>query len=137
MVWNVFRENFNQKSIVIYNIFNHSGFVQDVKELLKKDISKNEFVERLRLSLYYYFGGRTEHEVVITSWPVYIDKIELDRLNTEYEECNNKWGHYPYKINVALEIGEKVDIYDQVMMNWHQFIEYVWGNKNNSSNMTN
>lgn len=129
MVWNVYREDFNQKSIVIYNIFNHSGFAQDVKELLKKDISKNEFVERLRLLLYYYFGNKVEHEVVITSWPVYIDKTELDRLNTECEECNNKWGHYPYKINVAPDVGEKVSIYDQVMMNWHCFVDMVWNNK--------
>ena len=129
MVWNVYREDVNCGAIITYNIFDHGGFARDVNELLKKDISKNEFVERLRLSLYYYFGGRTEHEVVITSWPVYIDKAELDRLNTECEECNNKWGHYPYKIYVTPDVGEKVSIYDQVMMNWHCFVDMVWNNK--------
>ena len=38
-------------------------------------------------------------------------------------------GHYPYKINVAPEVGEKIDIYSQVMMNWEQFVEYIWSNK--------
>ena len=137
MVWNVYREDFNNRAIVKYNIFDHGGFARDVNELLKANVSRDEFAERLKRSLRYWFWCKSEHEVVLCSWPVYIDKAELDRLNTECEECNNKWGHYPYKINVALEIGEKVDIYDQVMMNWHQFIEYVWGNKNNSSNMTN
>ena len=137
MVWNVYREDFNHRAIVEYNIFDHGGFARDVNELLKANVSRDEFAERLKRSLRYWFWCKSEHEVVLCSWPVYINKAELDRLNTECEECNNKWGHYPYKINVTPDVGEKVDIYDQVMMNWHQFIEYVWGTNNNSSNMTN
>ena len=56
-------------------------------------------------------------------------QTELDRINTEYEEYNNKWNHYPYKINVSPDVGKKIDIYSQVMMNWEQFVEYVWNNK--------
>ena len=136
MVWNVYREDFNRRAIVKYNIFDHRGFVQDVNKLLKEDISKDEFAEQLKRSLMYWFWCKSEHEVVISSWPVYIDKEELDRINTEYEEYNNKWGHYTYKINIAPEVGEKIDIYSQVMMNWDQFVEYVWSNKNKQSNMT-
>ena len=130
MVWNVYREDFNRGDIIKYNIFDHGGFAQDVNKLLKEDITKDEFAEQLKRSLMYWFWGKTEYEVVISSWPVYMDKAELDRLNTEYEEYNNKLGHYPYKINVAPEVGKKIDIYSQVMMNWEQFIEYVWSNKN-------
>lgn len=77
----------------------------------------------------WWFQSRTEYEVLITSWPVYIDKTELDKLNTEYEEYNNKWSHYPYKINVTPDVGKKVSVYDQVMMNWEPFVEYVWNTK--------
>lgn len=126
MVWNVYREDFNRRAIVKYNIFDHSSFAKDVEKLLKEDISKDEFAKNMRRSLFYYFGSKTEYETVITSWPVHIDKTELDKLNTEYEEYNNKWSHYPYKINVALEVGKKVSVYDQVMMNWEPFVEYVW-----------
>ena len=78
----------------------------------------------------YWFWCKSEHEVVITSWPVYIDKAELDRLNTEYEEYNNKWGHYPYKINVSPDVGEKVDVYSQITsLNWDIFVNYVWNHK--------
>lgn len=129
MVWNVYREDFNHKSIIIYNIFNHSGFAQNVKELLKKDISKNEFVERLRLLLYYHFGDKAEYEVGITSWPESINKTQLDILNAECEEWNKRYGHDPYKLNIAPEVSEKVSIYDQVMMNWHCFVDMVWNNK--------
>ena len=127
MVWNVYREDFNHRAIVKYNIFDHSGFAQDVNKLLKEDIAKDEFIERLKRSLMYWFWCKSEHEVVITSWPVYIDKAELDRLTTEHEEYNNKWGHYPYKINVSPDVGEKVDIYSQITsLNWDIFVNYVW-----------
>ena len=131
MVWNVYREDFNRRTIVKYNIFDHRSFAQDVNKLLKEDITKDEFAEQLKQSLMYYFWCKSEYEVVISSWPVYIDKEELDRINIEYEEYNNKWGHYPYKINVSPDVGKKIDIYSQVMMNWEQFVEYVWSNKNN------
>ena len=131
MIWNVYREDFNHRAIVEYNIFDHSGFAQDVKNMLKADVPKNEFTEQLNRSLRYWFWDKTEHEIVITSWPAYINKSELDRLNTEYEEYNNKRGRYPYKINVAPDVSEKVSVYDQVMINWEQFFKYVWSNKNN------
>ena len=136
MVWNVYREDFNHGTIVKYNIFDHSGFAQDVKNMLESDVPKNEFTEQLNRSLRYWFRGKSEHEIVITSWPTYIDKVELNRLNAEYKEYNNKWGRYPYKINVASDVSEKVSVYDQVMMNWEQFVEYVWSDKDNWSNMT-
>ena len=129
MVWNVYREDFNHRAIVEYNIFDHSSFAQDVNKLLKADIPQDEFAEQLKRSLMYWFWCKSEHEVVISSWPVYIDKAELDRINTEYEEYNNKWDHYPYKINVSPDVGKKIDIYSQVMMNWEQFVEYIWSNK--------
>ena len=130
MVWNVYREDFNHRAIVEYNIFDHSGFAQDANKLLKADIPKDEFAEQLKRSLMYWFGCKLEHEVVISSWPVYIDKAELDRLNTEYEEYNNKWGHYPYKINVSPDVGEKVDVYSQITsLNWDIFVNYVWNHK--------
>ena len=137
MVWNVYREDFNNRAIVKYNIFNHGGFAQDVNKLLKEDISKDEFAEHLKRSLMYWFWCKSEHEVVITSWPIYIDNAELIRLNTEYEEYYKKWGHYPFKLNVSPDVGEKIDIYSQVMMNWEQFYEYVWSNKDKFSNITN
>lgn len=67
MVWNVYREDFNRRAIVKYNIFDHSSFAKDVEKLLKEDISKDEFVKNMRRSLFYYFGSKTEYETVITS----------------------------------------------------------------------
>ena len=129
MIWNVYCESFNNSSIIKYNIFNHKGFAKDVNELIKENTTKDEFAEQLKRSLRYYFWSKSEYEVVITSWPVYIYRSELDRLNTEYQEYNNKWGHYPYDINIVPNVGKKIDIYNQVMLNWEQFVDYVWSNK--------
>ena len=129
MIWNVYRENFNNNSIIKYNIFDHGGFAQDVNKLLKEDITKDEFAEQLRRSLMHCFWCKSEYEVVISSWPVYIDKEELDRINSECEEYNDKWAHYPYKINISPEVSKKIDIYSQVMLKFDIFVDYVWNIK--------
>jgi len=129
MEWNVYYHDFNKKEITKWNIFNHGRFAEDVKKLLKEDITKEEFSEKLKRTLQYFFWSKCEMETVITSWPCYIDKKELDRLNFEYEDYNKKYGHYPYKINVAPDVGEKIDVFDQVSMNWNVFVDYVYGHK--------
>lgn len=126
MEWYVFREDINGKSIEPYNIFNHYGFTQDVEKMLKEDITKDEFAEQLKKSLIYWFCSKAEHEVVIGSWPLSINKSELERVNAEYD----KYGHYLHRINVAPEVGRKIDIYTQVQMNWDVFVDMAWREKN-------
>lgn len=126
MEWYVYRHDFNKRTIEKWNIFNHGRFAEDVKKLLKEDITKEEFAEKLKRKLYYFYWSKCEWETIITSWPVYIDKKELDRLNFEYEDYNKKYGHHPYKVDVAPDVAEKIDIADQVMMNWNVFVDYVW-----------
>ena len=69
----------------------------------------------------------------ITSWPVCIYRAKFDRLNIAYEEYNNKWGYYPYDINIVPNVGEKIDIYSQVMMNFDIFVDMIWREKNDAS----
>lgn len=42
-------------------------------------------------------------------------------------------GNYPAKIaimrQINLDVGEKVDYYDQLHLNWEQFVKYVWSFK--------
>lgn len=130
MQWNVLHNNFNGREIETYDIFKHHSFNEAVKKLLKEEITKKEFAEKLRRELSYYFWAKCEMEVVVTSWPCYIDQKELDRLNKENEEGNKRYGHYPYKLNVDPDVGKKIDIYDQVYgLNWNVFVDYVWSHK--------
>ena len=124
--WYVYREDWNGRKIKVVNIFDHWKFAEDVEKLMKEPLTKEEFAEKLRGELFYYYGGKCEMETVITSWPPYIDKKELDRLNAEYEAHNKQYGYYPYKINVNPDGGEKIDISEQVQNNMTHFVNYLW-----------
>lgn len=135
--WNVYVENFNRREIEVYDIFSHQGFYKslikmkkDYKAFLKenavdgnmeansiKRYKKEVFTEKLRQELLYYFWGKCEWETVITSWPPYISREELNRLNTD----NSK-----FALNVYLFVADKISAYDQVMLNFDTFVEYVW-----------
>ena len=129
MQWKVLMQDVNARKIKEYDIFRHSSFANDVAKLSNQDLTKEDFAEQLRRTLQYYFWSKSEYEVVVTSWPPYIDCEELAKLNAEYEEHNQKWGRYPYKLNVRLDVREKIDIYDQVMLNFAVFVEYVWNQR--------
>lgn len=127
MTWNVFRYDINARRIEIFNIFNHYSFNRDVLKLKKtKGITKEEFEERLRRELSYYFWLKFEYETVITSFPPCIKQDELVKVVAECEKCNEERGRYPIHADVCLEVGEKIDIYEQVRLNWSVFVDYVW-----------
>lgn len=127
--WNVYVEDINKKEIKIFNIFDHGRFLEDVKKDLKKYEIKEEFADRLRGHLFYYYGSKAEWEVVITSWVPHITMSELDRLNEEREENKKKYGRDPYSLYVNPDIGRKIDVYEQVRLNWCLFVDYVWSRK--------
>lgn len=99
--WNVYRFNINRQKIEVFNIFEHCSFTKYVKEaLLKYEKNIDRFTEQLKSELMYYFWGKSEYEVIITCW------VGGDRE----------------------KVNQKIDIYDQVMMNWDKFVDYVWNN---------
>ena len=129
LVWNVFVDDFNGRRIEPHNVFNHRTFMKDLVEIKKKykdDFDK--FAEEVRLSLAYCYWSKCEWEIVLTSFPPYIDEKEFLRLNNERNERIEKHGQF-IRTWVSLEKAEKIDVYDQVMMNWDHFINYLWNNK--------
>ena len=98
--WYVYLEDFNNKKIIKYNIFNHYGFCQDLKDIIKKIKNKDKFSEKIKRSTMYYFWSKCEYEILITTWI----------------------GRKDFK-------DEKVDVYDQLQLNWDAFINYIWDNK--------
>ena len=134
MKWNVYYHDFNRKKIEVYNIFDHYSFRKEVEKHLKEYTDKEEFAERLRRSLSYYFGYKAEWEIVLTSWTPHIKMMELDRLNAERKEYIKKWNREPYSLYINPDVGEKIDVYSQVMNNWEIFVDYVWKEKDNGCN---
>lgn len=104
LVWNVFRYDINKREIITYNIFNHGKFLDDVKKDAKEDYGKQlpdyeEFKERVRRELQYYFWRKCEYEVIVSAWPP----------NENVPE-------------------QKIDAYSQVMMNFDTFYSYLYSN---------
>lgn len=98
MHWRVFVENFNGKRIEEYDIFEHQGFAENVRKAYRKHRNDfDAFAEKVRGSLIYYYRSKCEWEIVVSSW------ISSGRVPER-----------------------KVDVYEQVMLNWDVFIEYVW-----------
>lgn len=129
MKWFVYRHEFNSKKIEKFNIFDHCRFTEAVKKLKKMKLAKDEFAEKLRSELMYYFWSKCEYEVIITSFPPYIDSDELCRLNEENELFVKVCGRNRVRVDVDLLTADKIDIYDQVMMNWDAFVSYVFESK--------
>ena len=101
MNWNVYYYNCNAKRIETFNIFDHGGFKLYVKLALKRCRYKVEFDVELKRELRYYFWSKAEWEVIITSW------VGGDREKD----------------------ATKIDVFQQVMLNWGAFVNYVWDNK--------
>ena len=99
--WYVIYDDWNARKIGPYNIFKHSEFHKEVQEHLKKYADdKEKFVKELRASLMYYFWAKAEWEVVVGPW-----------------------------ICSTAEKALKIDVYDQVMLNWDVFVDYVWSHR--------
>ena len=98
--WYVYYHSINSQKIKTYNIFDHYGFVKDVEKYFKKYKNKEEFVDKLKSSLMYFFWSKSEWEIIISPW--------CGGRNTK-------------------EV--KIDVYDQVMNNWEVFADYVWNSK--------
>ena len=96
--WNVYYESFNNRKIETFNLFDHGRFLADTKKNAKKNIHDYEaFKDQLRRDLMYYFWSKCEWEIILSAW------IRKDSTK-------------PIKI----------DVWDQVNLNWEVFCKYVW-----------
>lgn len=107
--WNVYIGNFNSREIEIWNVFQHGRFVEDFGKFARKlqynkeltdEQKKEQFAEELRKDLMYYYWSKCEWEILLQHWPPH----------ERFRET-------------------KVDVYDQVRLNWDRFLEYTWENR--------
>lgn len=99
-VWNVYMEDYEDKTIRIVNVFDHFRFIEDCKKTYRKyrnpeDINKLE--EEIKRLTQYYFWSKSEYEIVITRWP------------QPREDQNFK--------------SVRKDVYDQIELNWDIFFK--------------
>ena len=100
MKWNVYIENINKREIEVYNIFNHYNFLKDCAEAALNYSDKSDFSTQVKRNLMYYYGYKCEWEIILSDFPP----------SKRFKE-------------------KKVDVCQQVMLNYDKFIDYVWDNK--------
>lgn len=124
--WYVYHYNVNARQIEKYNVFDHFSFANALNRLPR---NKQEFATALQKEAMYYFWAKSEMEVVLCSWPPYIEKAEYDRLTKEVESRKiNKQSIRVLNVNPVAET--KIDIYEQLMLNWDAFVDYTWNTLN-------
>ena len=150
LVYNVVYER-NGK-IEKHNIFNNERLVADLRELreeyrkayaeliesnyivgpafvdeaaidvFKENYKETIFKEKLHRTLKYYYWARAEYEIILTDWPTMITKRDAEVVLAEFED------HECYRATINLPISLKVDVYDQIALNFDLFADYVWDN---------
>lgn len=117
--WNVYHIN-AQNEIIEINIFDHKRFYHGVEECLKTCRDRNEFATELRRELFYYFCSKYEYEIGLTEAFPHIAREEVDKLADS-----------DFKIHtfVNLKTHRKIDVYQQIMMNYSIFVDYIWNNR--------
>ena len=96
--WNVFYHSHTDKRIKTINIFDHVTFAEKYLQIRKRKLSREEFEKEVKSILFYHDNSKYEYEVLITSL---------------FESRNN-------------DEEIKVDIYEQIILNWDIFIDYIY-----------
>ena len=81
-----------------FNIFDNINFRERVEELLATpELTREEIEEEVRAAARWQFWSRCQYEFILLSWPT-----------------------------GEKETGYKMDVFEQLEMNWDRFIDYIW-----------
>lgn len=103
------------------------GTEADIRDAMKSMKKKNADSDTVRALECYYYWSKCEWECVITDTHPHIGQRELDRI---LDDCYRKLTKDapPCRFShVNLSDADKIDVYDQLRLNWDEFVEYVWG----------
>lgn len=134
LTWKVKNYLINENKIWDYDILKYRE--DQIKKLKKKCTTKEEFAEAMRREMMWQYGSRCEYEVI----------IEIDKNNRiwlrPWVGCTDPDsvtidvtddGRFDWKGFAEFHIDRqiyknkaKVDVYDQLMYRWREFIDYVW-----------
>lgn len=95
--WFAYKSDFNRGIIESWDVFNNSRLKEDIVNEFKKASTFEEFQDKLESEIMYNYWSKCEYEIILGFWPPRNDGKE-----------------------------EKIDVYDQIMLNFDQFSEYVW-----------
>lgn len=126
--WKVICENPNTQKIEYYDIFKSKLWVGVARELKEKYPIFQEWSDKFRTKLMSQYWARCEYEIVVTSWPPYLNVEDIDKLKQEVEDKEKQYSTKPYRVNINPTVARKLDVFEQIDANWGVFSQYVWRN---------
>ena len=89
-----------------FNVFDSVSFSKSFYDLRKIE-DRKEFEKKLESAVKYTYWGRCEYEMLTLPWP-FSSKDDAEKESY------------------------KIDIYEQLKMNWDRFADYCWENRKNA-----
>lgn len=126
MIWNVYVKRSSSSKVEKYDIFQHHAFREDIDTLIKQKLPRAEFEEMLRRKLSYYFWGKVEWEITAAPYPTYVTYEEFDRVSDEVKAFILQNDRFPPRRQLDVEGAIRLDVYEQVTLNWDTFVDYIW-----------
>lgn len=120
LTWNVFTNSFNDNKIEVYNVFDHWRFCEDIDKSVKKykkAMKQEGLTKRLKKALLDNFKETIENDLMYYFWSKYEWEIGITEPFEDHiikQDCKYPW--------------EKVDVYDQIKMNFDIFFDYIYQN---------
>lgn len=134
LTWKVKNYLINENKIWDYDVLKYRE--DQIKKLKKKCATKEEFTEAMRREMMWQYWSRCEYEVIVeidennriwlSPWVGCRDpeSVKIDVT----DDAGFDWrGFAEFHISKQIYKNKaKIDIYDQLMYIWQEFIDYVW-----------
>jgi hypothetical protein len=132
LTWKVKRFDCNKQVIVDYDVLKYKE--DFIKRLKKICANKEEFSERLKGQMRYYYWSKSEHELIVF---IDVDKVilspwcgcrEPEKASiTVFEESFDWLAFANYHIGKQIYSSKaKIDVYDQLVWKWNELVDYCW-----------
>lgn len=76
--WYVYYHDSNAQKIIKWNVFNHGSFKNEVDKILQGKLNKEDFSEKLKREVMYYFWSECEYEIILSPWTGRADDVKID-----------------------------------------------------------
>ena len=123
IIWNVYWYDFNEKTIEKRNIFNLSTKFYKGFEKIRKEVKKHNFewfnLELRKLAQCCYWS-KVEYEILATD---VFASVEKEKMLENYLNTKGEWIQ---PLCNFLKTREKIDIFEQLELNWDAFSNYVY-----------
>lgn len=134
-VFNVLEFDVNSRKTKPYDVLPYfrnswaSKYNKEEKDEIKKTRSKELFKEYIRTQAQYQFWARCEYEILVASWPFGSYRLTQDMKDFLKNNPDLDLDSFAKNIefeNIIIRDMEKIDIYDQIMMNIDIIVDILY-----------